>query len=69
VKNRRETAAVTSSSGSVAWSITTVYGPQSDSDKLQFLGELRWVKLNVLEKWIVLGDFNMILKRTRVILT
>jgi hypothetical protein len=36
---------------------------------LQFLGELRWVKLNVLEKWIVLGDFNMILKRTRVILT
>lgn len=27
-----------------------------------FLGELRWVSLSVMDKWLVLSDFNMILQ-------
>jgi hypothetical protein len=56
------TAAISSSTGVVTWSATVVYGPQGDAEKLQFLGELRWVKTNVTEKWLVLGDFNLILQ-------
>jgi exonuclease III len=56
------TATVSACSGTVSWSITAVYGPQGDAEKLQFLGELRWVRLSVLDKWLVLGDFNMILQ-------
>lgn len=33
------------------WSITAVYGPQEDNEKLQFLGELRLVQHNVNAKW------------------
>jgi hypothetical protein len=28
---------------------------------LQFLGKLRWIKQAVSEKWLIIGDFNMIL--------
>jgi exonuclease III len=58
------TAVVSSTSRSVSWSITAVYGPQGEAEKLQFLGELRWVRMNVNEKWLVLGDFNLILQAT-----
>jgi hypothetical protein len=30
--------------------------------KLQFLGELRWFRMGVSKKWLLLGDFNMILQ-------
>jgi exonuclease III len=56
------TATISSSIGVVTWSATVVYGPQGDAEKLQFLGELRWVKTNVTEKWLVLGYFNLILQ-------
>jgi len=28
---------------------------------LQFLGELRWISQDVLDKWLIIGDFNLIL--------
>lgn len=43
------------------WWLTVVYGPQGDSEKLQFLQELRMIKQQIPEKWLVIGDFNMIL--------
>lgn len=54
-------ATIQASSQTVEWSITAVYGPQDDNDKLQFLGELRWVRQAMADKWLVLGDFNLIL--------
>jgi exonuclease III len=56
------TAAISSISGGATWCLTSVYGPQGDNEKLHFLGELRWVNTNVSDKWLVIGDFNMILQ-------
>lgn len=42
------------------WTVTGVYGPQSDNDKLQFLDEIRAVKQQALDSWVILGDFNLI---------
>jgi endonuclease/exonuclease/phosphatase family metal-dependent hydrolase len=36
-------------------------GGQEDAAKLQFLGEIRWLQHCVTDKWIIIGDFNMIL--------
>ena len=55
------TATVAAISGGEQWSLTTVYGPQEDQAKIQFLGELRWISYAVLDKWLIIGDFNMIL--------
>jgi len=38
-----------------------VYGPQSVQDKVQFLAELRAIKQVVGNRWVLLGDFNLIL--------
>ncbi|CAD6216701.1 unnamed protein product [Miscanthus lutarioriparius] len=43
------------------WSITGVYGPQSDADKVAFLQEITDVGTRVLPAWLLLGDFNLIL--------
>jgi exonuclease III len=56
------TAAISSISSGATWCLTSVYGPQGDNEKLQFLGALRWVSTNVSDKWLVIGDFNMILQ-------
>jgi endonuclease/exonuclease/phosphatase family metal-dependent hydrolase len=37
-----------------------VYGPQSDADKLLFLQELRDLAAPDRERWLVVGDFNLI---------
>jgi exonuclease III len=42
------------------WSLTGVYGPQSDNDKIEFLQELRQLKQAVQTQWLLLGDFNLI---------
>lgn len=42
------------------WSITGVYGPQSDSDKILFMQEITDLKQHMLPAWLVLGDFNLI---------
>lgn len=38
-----------------------VYGPQGDREKLEFLDELRSIRSVVSDKWLIIGDFNMIL--------
>lgn len=38
-----------------------MYGPQEDHEKLHFLGELRWMQHRVSDRWLVIGDFNLIL--------
>ena len=43
------------------WWVTVVYGPQGDQEKLQFLQELKGWKDIVGGKWLVIGDFNLIL--------
>jgi len=45
-----------------SWWVTVVYGPQGDLEKLDFLQELRLVGTVVNEKWLIIGDFNMILQ-------
>lgn len=42
------------------WTVTGVYGPESDNDKLQFLNEIRTVNQQALDSWVILGDFNLI---------
>jgi hypothetical protein len=44
------------------WWLTVVYGPQGDNDKIDFLRELREIKAVVGDKWLVIGDFNLILQ-------
>jgi exonuclease III len=55
------TAMLTTASGD-NWCITVVYEPQEDQAKLQFLGEIRWLQHCVTDKWLIIGDFNMILQ-------
>lgn len=45
-----------------SWSITGVYGPQLETDKLEFSAEIRRIKQQMLPKWMVPGDFNMIIR-------
>nr|TKW27134.1 hypothetical protein SEVIR_3G238700v2 [Setaria viridis] len=44
------------------WTLTNVYGPQPDIDKVEFLEELRLVHSLASPMWIVVGDFNLILR-------
>lgn len=43
------------------WSLTGVYGPQSDADKILFVQDLSDLRQHVLPAWLMLGDFNLIL--------
>lgn len=49
--------------GFTTW-VTTVYGPQGDSEKIQFLDELRKTRQHKLGSWLLCGDFNMIYNTT-----
>jgi hypothetical protein len=42
------------------WSPTTVYGPQSDQDKMMFINEIKDLKSVVLPQWFLIGDFNLL---------
>lgn len=46
--------------GGASWTLTNVYGPQLDSDKLLFLEELLLVRQLVVGAWCVVGDFNLL---------
>jgi mannosylglycoprotein endo-beta-mannosidase len=46
----------------VSWWITVVYGPQSREDKIQFLRELTERRALCPGPWLLIGDFNMILR-------
>jgi len=39
-----------------------VYGPQEDADKIKFLREIKEVRGNCDEPWLIYGDFNFIYK-------
>lgn len=43
------------------WTLTGVYGPQSDADKILFLQEITDLRTHCLPAWLMLGDFNLIL--------
>jgi len=42
------------------WTISGVYGPQSDQEKINFLSELSTIKGAANPAWLLLGDFNLI---------
>jgi hypothetical protein len=43
------------------WWLTTVYGPQSSEEKIEFMTELAMRRAFCPGPWMVMGDFNMIL--------
>jgi len=43
-----------------SWWLTSVYGPQGNDDKIQFLQELREIRAACPGPWLVAGDFNLI---------
>jgi hypothetical protein len=44
----------------VPWQTTVVYGPQGDTEKLQFLQELKTIPRLEHGRWFILGNFNLI---------
>ncbi|KAJ1263332.1 hypothetical protein BS78_09G176000 [Paspalum vaginatum] len=58
--NNTITAMITlKADGTERW-ITVVYEPQSDADKFLFLQELRALASQNRDRWLILGDFNLI---------
>lgn len=55
-------ATVIDSRTSSQWTITGVYGPQTEMDKKICIRELRQLKSTALPAWLLLGDFNLIYK-------
>lgn len=47
---------------SISWSITVVYGPQLEEQKIEFLEELQELEANMRPAWLLIGDFNLIYK-------
>jgi exonuclease III len=47
------------------WWFTSVYGPQEDDQKVQFLHELRDIRALCAGPWFVAGDFNLIIRPKR----
>jgi exonuclease III len=48
----------------VEWTMTGVYGPQSEQDKISFLEEIKTLRqgLHDQPEWLIVGDFNLIYK-------
>jgi hypothetical protein len=40
--------------------LTEVYGPQAEGDKAIFMQEVRELKQVASNRWLLLGDFNLI---------
>ena len=55
-------ATVTMLADGLEWTLSCVYGPQGEQDKLLFINELRGLKHVVKPRWLILGDFNLITK-------
>lgn len=60
VGNFSITGIVRDRSNNDEWAITGVYGPQEDGDKIQFLQEMRQTHTMAQQKWMLIGDFNLI---------
>ena len=54
------TAEITLTASGESWCLTSVYGPQADSDKIRFLDKLRAIRASHADSWLVCGDFNLI---------
>ncbi|XP_073355487.1 uncharacterized protein [Aegilops tauschii subsp. strangulata] len=54
------TIMVTDLDSNSSWTVTGVYGPQSDEDKRNFLLEMRQLQTVTSPEWLILGDFNLI---------
>lgn len=55
-------ATVTMREEGLQWSITVVYGPQLEADKIAFLSELESLQPSMKPAWLIIGDFNLIYK-------
>ena len=55
-------ADITMRADNVSWTLTGVYGPQEDRDKLSFLDEIKGLRQIVQVEWLIVGDFNLIYK-------
>jgi hypothetical protein len=43
-----------------SWSLTTVYDPQEDADKIAFLHEIHDICALLVSPWVLCSDFNLI---------
>lgn len=50
------TATVTDNRSQDQWTLSVVYGPQSDQEKIEFLREMRQLKHTAKPAWLILGD-------------
>jgi len=62
VQNHSVSAKLQATTGLAEWWITVVYGPQEENSKVQFLQDLHVFRQNFPGRWLVIGDFNMILQ-------
>jgi exonuclease III len=44
------------------WTLTSVYGPQLEADKIAFLEEIKSLQQGIQGEWLICGDFNLIYK-------
>jgi exonuclease III len=56
------TATIQRRSDNECWTLTVVYGPQGDTEKLDFLQEIKQTKPSSHKEWMILGDFNLVYK-------
>jgi hypothetical protein len=54
------TVRIKHAAGNEEWTLTGVYGPQEDAAKLLFMQELRQLKQAVGDRWVLMGDSNLI---------
>jgi exonuclease III len=62
IANFSITAKLTEHNTKSSWTLTTVYGPADDERKLSFLQELVDLHAHIAGPWMVIGDFNLILR-------
>jgi exonuclease III len=60
--NNTVSATITLLADGTSWTMTGAYGPQSEQDKIAFLDEILQLQPLVRDRWILLGDFNLIVK-------
>lgn len=46
------------------WCLTSVYGPQTNADKVEWLDKLRAIQTSITCPWLIARDFNLILYAT-----
>lgn len=55
-------ATITMREENLQWSITVVYGPQLEGDKIDFLAEIEALRPSMKPAWMIIRDFNLIYK-------